>query len=99
MVTYPLLNITKGIIIFSSQQCHVTDRVTRTRTNCLLEIKEYRASIVFPFFFFLRTSFNYENWHLLLIYLPLPDATFFLIGLTCNYARWLPVYLADIIFT
>ena len=73
MLTYPMLNITKEIMIFSGQQCHVTDRVTRTRTNCLLEIKEYRAFFVFPFFsfFFLRTSFSYENWHLLLIYLPL----------------------------
>ena len=31
-VTYPMFNITKEIIIFSSQQCHVTDRLTRTRT-------------------------------------------------------------------
>ena len=45
MVTYLMFNITKEIIIFSSQQCHVTDRVTRTRTNYLLEIKENRAFV------------------------------------------------------
>ena len=33
--------------IFSSQQCHVTERVTRTRTNYLLEIKENHTFIVF----------------------------------------------------
>ena len=33
-----MFNITKEIIIFSSQRCHVTDRVTRTRTNYFLEI-------------------------------------------------------------
>ena len=43
---------------FSSQQYYVTDRVTRTRTNYLLEIKENRAFIVFVFFF-LRTGFKY----------------------------------------
>ena len=56
MVTYPMFNITKEIIIFSSQQCHVTDCVTRTRTNYLLEIKEDRA-FVFSFlllFFFVK---------------------------------------------
>ena len=26
-------------------------------------------------------------------------STFFLIGQTCNYSLWLPVYLADVIFT
>ena len=59
MLTYLMLNITKKIMIFSGQQCHVTDRVTRTRTNCLLEIKEYRAFIVFPFFsfFFSKNQF------------------------------------------
>ena len=53
-----MLNITKEIIIFSNQQCHVTDRVTHTRTDYLLEIKENRGFIVF-IFFFLRTSFKY----------------------------------------
>ena len=55
MVTYPVFNITKEIIIFSSQQRLVTDRVTRTRTNYLLEIKENRAfvlSFVLLFFSF-----------------------------------------------
>ena len=52
MVTYfEMFNITKEIIIFSSQQCHVTDRVTRTRTNYFLEIKENRAFLVFVFSF------------------------------------------------
>ena len=46
-----MLNITKEIIIFSNQQCHVTDRVTHTRTDDLLEIKENRGFIVFIFSF------------------------------------------------
>ena len=34
MVTYfYMFNIKKKIIIFSSQQCHVTDRVTRIRAK------------------------------------------------------------------
>ena len=61
MVTYPMFNITKEIIIFSSQQCLVTDRVTRIRTNYLLEIKENRAFVLsfVLLFFLLKTSFNY----------------------------------------
>ena len=50
MVTYPMCNIPKEIIIFLSQHCHVSDRVTRTRTNYLLEIKENRP-FIFLFFF------------------------------------------------
>ena len=52
MVTYfKMFNITKEIMIFSSQQCHVTDLLTRTRTNYLLEVKENRAFLVFVFSF------------------------------------------------
>ena len=47
-----MFNITKEIIIFSSQQCHVTDRLTRKRTNYLLEVKENRAFVFFVFCFF-----------------------------------------------
>ena len=58
MLTHPMFNITKEFIIYLSQQCHVTDRITCTRTNDnLLEMKENRAFIVFSFF--LGTSFNY----------------------------------------
>ena len=51
-----MFNITKEIYfyIFLSQQCHATDRVTRTRTSYLRpasEIKENRAFIVFVFSF------------------------------------------------
>ena len=59
MENYLMCNIPKEIIIFLSQHCHVTDHVTRTRTNYLLELKGNRAFIFF-IFFSLRTSFNYR---------------------------------------
>ena len=57
MVTYPMFHKTKEITFLSSHQSHVTDRVTRTRTNYLLEIKENRAFIVFSFSFFSKNQF------------------------------------------
>ena len=50
MENYLMCNIPKEIIIFLSQHCHVTDHVTRTRTNYLLELKGNRAFIFFIFF-------------------------------------------------
>ena len=51
MENYLMCNIPKEIIIFLSQHCHVTDRVTRTRRNYLLELRGNRAFIFFIFFF------------------------------------------------
>ena len=44
-----MFNITKEIIVFSNQQWHENDRVPRTRTDYLLEIKENSAFLVFLF--------------------------------------------------
>lgn len=44
-----MFNITKEIIVFSNQQWYENDRVPRTRTDYLLEIKENSAFLVFLF--------------------------------------------------
>ena len=52
-----MFNITKEIIVFSNQQWHENDRVPRTRTDYLLEIKENSAFLVFLFLFLSKNQF------------------------------------------